>query len=72
MFKTQCAPQRRGRQTKYAQGGKIYRRGRLANLPQWVKILNKFKQAFDAAHKILIKFRRTIPLRRIKFCSAMA
>ena len=38
--------------------GKIYRHGRRVNLPQWVKILNKFKQAFDAAHRILIKFRR--------------
>ncbi len=34
------------------------------------EILAKFRQAFDAAHKILIKFRRAIPLRRIKFRSA--
>ena len=36
------------------------------------EISSKFKQAFDAARKISIKFRRAISLRRVKFHSARA
>ena len=43
-FKTRCAPQRRGRQTKHAQSA--------SKFVAMGEISAKFKQTFDAAHKI--------------------